>query len=134
MSLKRELPWLVFALFAFAAIYFHQGEGIFFSQSPYSIGKPIVWLVFLSFLAYSYYCSTKENIVRTIKETWHFHWSRQIGLDLYIGVTIFMFLIFLNEGSFLGLALWIVPIIIFANLATLLYLALNYDSIVSHFL
>ena len=60
-------------------------------------------------------------------------WCRQVGIDLYLGVAFFGFLMYLNEGSLVVLLLWAVPMLIFANLATLLYLALNYQSIVAHF-
>ncbi len=134
MFLKTNLPWLIFALFAIAAIYFHQGEPLFFSDSPYPIGKFSAWILFFGFLAYSYYCSTKENIFTTIKRIYPLHWARQIGIDLYLGLVIAMLIIYLNEGSLLVLAFWVVPILLFANLATLLYVALNFDSIVAHFL
>tara|TARA_R110002049_G_scaffold304467_1_gene499693 strand:+ start:1294 stop:1698 length:405 start_codon:yes stop_codon:yes gene_type:complete len=134
MSLKRNGLWIVFAIFALIAVYFHEGEPLFISSGIYSAGKPIAWLLLITFLVYSIYCSTKENIFKTIKTIWPFHWARQIGLDLYLGLAFSMFIIFLNEGSFLVMALWVIPIILFANLATLLYIAMNYDSLVSHFL
>ena len=134
MSFKRNGLWIVFAIFAFTAMYFHHGESLFISQGAYSAGKPIVWLILISFLAYSIYCGSKENFFRTMKTIFPLHWARQIGIDLYLGTAISMFIIYLNEGSIMVLALWLVPIILFANLATLLYIAMNYDSIVAHFL
>ncbi|MFA0813090.1 hypothetical protein [Microbulbifer epialgicus] len=134
MSVRRNGLWVLFAIFFFVAIYFHEGESLFISQGKYPAGKLLVWLVFISFLAYSVYCSTKENIFRTIRAIYPLHWARQIGIDLYLGLGVAMFIIYLNEGSILVLVFWLVPIILFANLAVLLYLAMNYDSIVSHFL
>jgi hypothetical protein len=134
MALKRNGLWILFAVFAFTAMYLHQGEPLFISHGEYPAGKAIVWLVFISFLIYSIYCSQKENIFKTIKTIIPLHWARQIGIDLYLGVAITMLIIYLNEGSLMVLALWLVPIILFANLATLLYLAMNFDSLVSHFL
>lgn len=133
-SLKKNASWIIFGLFVAIAVFFHNGEPLFISESPYALGKVIIWILFFGFVAYSYYCSMKENIFRSIKTMWPLHWSRQIGLDLYLGLLIPMSIIYLNEGSFLVLALWFVPIILFANLATLLYFAMNFDSIVSHFL
>lgn len=134
MSLKRNISWIIFAAFVFLTMLLHQGESLFVSNGPYPAGKILFWLMFFGFLAYSYYCSTKENIFRTIKTIFPFHWARQIGLDLYIGLVIFMFIIYLNEGALWVVALWLVPILLFANLATLLYVAMNYDSLVAHFI
>lgn len=134
LFLKRNALWIVFFMFVFTAIYFHEGEALFRSQSAYPIGKIIVWLVFACFLAYSIYCSSQENIFKTIKEISPLHWARQIGIDLYIGLFITSFVIFLNEGSMIIMLLWLIPIVLFGNLATLLYFALNYDSIISNFL
>lgn len=134
MFFKKNISWMVFALFAGIAVYFHQGEPLFISQSPYMAGKIMTWILFFGFLAYSYYCSMKENIFKTIQAIWPLHWARQIGLDLYLGLVITMSIIYLNEGSLLILALWFIPIIVFANLATLLYFAMNFDSVISHFL
>ena len=133
-SFKKNLSWIIFVLFVAIAIFFHNGEPLFISESPYAAGKIITWIVFFGFVAYSYYCSMRENIFRTIKTIWPLHWARQIGFDLYLGLLISMSIIYLNEGSLLVLALWFVPIILFANLATLFYFAMNFDSIVSHFL
>ena len=133
MSLKGNGLWVIFFIFSITAIYFHEGEPIFLSNGAYSWGKVMTWIMFISFLAYSIYCSKKENIFKTIKTISPLYWTRQIGIDLYIGVLITAFIIFLNEGSLLILAFWLVPLILFANLASLLYIAINFDSIVSHF-
>ncbi len=61
------------------------------------------------------------------------HWGRQISADLYLGLFIALIIIFLNDGALVTL-LWLVPILISANLAVLLYLALNFDTIVSKLL
>ncbi len=132
--IKRNAAWFVFGVFVFLAIYFHQGEPLFFSQGDLPLGKPIIWIIFLSFLLFSIHCSAKENIVKTVKKMYPMYWGKQIGIDLYIGFLITLLIIYLNEGSLLILALWILPVLVFGNLATLLYLALNYDSIVSQFI
>ena len=134
LSVKKSLSWIIFGVFVAIAMFSHNGEPLFISESPYAAGKIITWIVFFGFVAYSYYCSMRENIFRTIKTIWPLHWARQIGFDLYLGLLISMSIIYLNEGSFLVLALWFVPIILFANLATLLYFAMNFETIVSHFL
>jgi hypothetical protein len=133
MSLKGNGLWVIFFIFIITAIYCHEGEPIFLSNGAYPWGKVVTWIMFISFLTYSIYCSKKENIFKTVKTIFPLHWARQIGIDLYIGIFITTFIIYLNEGSLLILAFWFVPIILFANLATLLYIAMNFDSIVSRF-
>ncbi|MFQ3324623.1 MAG: hypothetical protein ACI90U_002453 [Pseudomonadales bacterium] len=61
-------------------------------------------------------------------------WFRQISIDLYLGLLITSTIIYLNEGSLLFMLLWIVPLVLFVNLALLLYLAMNYDSLIAHFI
>ena len=134
MALKRNGLWIVYAVFVVVAIYFHDGESLFTSQGAFPAGKIIAWLMWMGFLIYSIYISTKENFFRTVKAILPLHWARQISIDLYIGIAFAMFIIYLNEGSLLVLMLWLLPLLIFANLATLLYIAMNYDSIVAHFL
>ena len=133
MFMKRYGSWFVYAAFVFIAMYFHSGEPLFTSDGQYAAGKLITWALYIGFLVYSIYCTSQENIVKTVKSIYPYHWARQIGLDLYLGVFISMFIIYLNEGSLLVLALWLLPILVFANLAILLYMAMNFNSIVSHF-
>jgi hypothetical protein len=92
--------------------------------------KAVVWLAFLLFTAYSIYCSGRENIFKTIRTMARLHWGRQIGLDLYLGLALSLAVICLHEGP-IALALWLVPVLLFANLATLLYLAVHFESLVA---
>lgn len=128
--LKRHFLWLVYGVFVALAIIFKTQEPLFFSSGPYALGKPVLWLVLFAFLAYSLYCHVHEDFFQTMKKTDKYHWTKQIGVDLYIGVGLVGYVIFLNQGAVV-LALWLIPLLIYANLATLLYLAMNYDSIVS---
>jgi len=132
-ALKRNALWVVFGIFFVAALSLHDGEPLFASQGPYAAGKYVSWIAFLLFLGYSIFCTSRENIFRTIQSIYPYHWARQIGIDLYIGIGMFAFLIYLNEGSALALLFWFLPLLLFANLAGLLYVALNYGSIISHF-
>ena len=61
------------------------------------------------------------------------HWGRQIGADLYLGLLVAIFFIYLNEGAVVAL-IWFLPTLAFANLSILLYIALNFDTIVGKFL
>lgn len=134
MFRRQHIAWMIYAFFVAMAVFFHTGEPLFVSESNHPLGKGLVWATFFGFLGYSYYCSTRENLFTTMKTLWPFHWARQIGLDLYLGVAISSTIIYLNEGSLLVLALWLLPLVLFANLATLLYFAMNFDAIVTRFM
>lgn len=131
--LKRNFLWFVFMGFALVAIWTRKDESVFVSQGPYGFGKYIAWILFIGFLAYSIHCSRKENFFKSVKQIGKLHWGRQIGIDLYIGLLLPLVLIYLQGGA-LVLLLWLLPVLIYANLATLLYLALNYDALISHFI
>lgn len=133
-NIKRNWLWFLYAAFCCIAIYHHKGESIFFSDGPYALGKIFVWIVLIAFLIYSLRISHKENFFKSLGRMQPILWSRQIGLDLYIGLMLPLFIIYLNEGSLMIMLFWLVPVFIFANLATLLYVALNYDSIIGHFI
>jgi len=128
--IKKHILWIIYALFVAIAITFKSDEPLFLSQGPFAMGKPILWGVLAVFLLYSFHCHRKENFFKTMSITGKYYWTKQIGIDLYIGVGLVAYLIFLNDGPVV-LALWAVPLLIYANLATLLYLAMNYDSIMS---
>ncbi len=131
--LKRQFLWIAYFLFVAVALVNKGAEPLFFTDGPYALGKPIAWALLLGFLAYSIYCSTQASFIKSLPKINQFIWARQIGIDLYLGVLMGSFIIYLNEGSLLVLLLWLPPIIIFANLAILLYVAMNYGSIVAHF-
>lgn len=130
---KRHFLWILYALFAVVAIATHNGEPMFYSAGPYAAGKYVVWGVFFAFLAYSLYATTQASFIKSLPKINQYIWGRQIGIDLYISVFMSLFVIYLNSGSVWVLLLWLVPVLIYANLAILLYVALNYGALVSHF-
>ena len=132
--IKRNFLWGVYLAFVALAVAFKGDEPLFRSEGPYAAGKYITWALLIAFLAYSVYCSMKASFIKSLPRILKEIWSRQIGLDLYIGVLMSCFIIYLNEGSLLVLLLWLAPIIIFANLAILLYVAMNYTALVAHFI
>ena len=132
-TLKRQFLWVLYAIFVVIAVTAHSGEPVFKSSGPYAAGKYVVWLIFFLFLGYSIYCSTKASFIKSLPKINQYIWARQIGLDLYISVFLSLALIYFVEGSILIVLLWFAPIFVFANLAILLYIALNYGEIVSHF-
>ena len=128
-SLKNNILWVFFAVFVVLAVLFNS-EPVVQSNGPFAFGKYIAWLAFFAFLFYTLDISRKESFYKSLRRMSPILWSRQIGVDLYIGVTMFLVLMYINEPSLLTFMLWVIPTLIFANLATLLYLALHYDSIV----
>ena len=133
LFLKKNLLWAIFIVFAIAGIATKADASIFISHGPYSLGKYITWLLFFGFLGYTLYANSKESFFKSLKRISEMYWGWQIGLDLCIGLLLPLLIIYLHGGTFVFL-LWIVPVIINANLFTLLYFALNYDSLVAHFM
>jgi len=123
--------WSVFAAFVVAAIALEWRPDLFSIQGRLGAGKYVFWLAFMSFTLYSLYCTTQENLFVTIGKMSQWHWGRQIGIDLYVGLLIAMVVVGLNEGSLTMLLFWLLPTLIYGNQTTLLYFALNYEQIVA---
>ena len=125
--------WGLYALFAVYALYAYWHETIFRFNGPLGGTKLTVWVALGGFLIYSVYCSSREDLFRSVGAIGRLHWGRQIGTDLYLGLLIGILIIYLHEGPTAAL-IWTVPTLVFANLSMLLYLAVNFDSIVARFL
>ena len=132
--LKRYQLWLLYAVFMIIAWLYGSRESFVHTQSELVFGKYIILFVYLAFLAFSLYATAKENFFRSIVTVNQLLWGRQVGIDLYISVFLSLALIYLIEGSFLVLLLWLLPILFFANLAILPYILLNYEQIVGQIL
>lgn len=130
---KRYLLWFFYAAFLIVAIMYGSREPIYISSGEYSMGKTIVLAIYICFLIYSLYATKQENFFKTLGIVNKLYWGRQIGIDLYISVFLSLGLIYLVEGSAVVLLLWFVPIFVFANLAILPYILLNYGAIVGKF-
>lgn len=129
MNSKNLALWAVYVAFVVTAFAVEWHSELFVFSGSMAAAKVVIWLGFIAFLLYSIYCSSQENIFRTINTMLSLHWGRQIGLDLYIGLGIFMGFIYLHEGSLLAVALWFLPTLLFANLATFVYLVIHFESI-----
>jgi hypothetical protein len=130
---RNAVLWAIYAVFAGCALYAGREAGPFSFEGPLAGVKAVVWLVWLAVLAYSLYCSRRENLFRTVGKIGELHWGRQIGTDLYLGLGLALLVIYLNEGGVVAL-LWLLPTLAFANLAILLYFAIHFDGIVARFL
>lgn len=130
---RNNILWLIYFSFSTVIIAIHSREAVFVASGPYAAGKTITWLILIAFLAYSLYCNKKEHFFKTMSKLTPYLWFRQISLDLYLGLLIPLTIIFLDQGIVIML-IWLVPIILMANLAVLLYIALNYQTLVSYFI
>lgn len=124
---------MAYAAFAVGALYANRQDFTLDFSGHFGAAKAVVWLALLGFLAYSVYCSRKEHFFRSARAVVALHWGRQISADLYLGLFIGLLVITLHEGVLVAL-LWLVPILIYANLAMLLYLAINFDGIATKLL
>lgn len=129
----NQISWAAYFVFVGVAISLGWHEEILDFSGPLAGVKLLVWIVYLGFLGYSLYCSSRENLFRTIRKMSELHWGRQIGADLYLGLLLALFVIYLNEGV-AAVLLWALPTLVFANLSILLYFAIHFESIVGHFL
>ncbi len=133
MTSTKNLFWAAFVIFAVWALSSNWHAGLLSLRGPLMPVKLLVWAAFLGFLTYTVYCSSRENLFLSVRKIAELHWGRQIGLDLYLGLFLTLFVVYLHEGSVVALS-WLVPTLAFANLATLLYFAIHFDEIVARFL
>lgn len=131
--MKRHLFWMIYIAFVIAVLATNWHSNILSFNQPQAFGKILIWLVFFSFSTYTIYCSMTEDFFTILKQILAFKWSKQIFIDLTIGLFLSLFIIYWHSGSWVVTLLWVVPFVCFGNLATLLYFAVNYDSLVTIF-
>lgn len=120
-------------IFTISAIYLNWDKAPLDFSGDYFILKILIWLAYILFSIYSGYCTYNENLFDTIREVVKFKFGRQICLDLYLGLFLFLIIIFFNEPSFLAFLGWAIPSLFFVNLIALLYFGIHFDSIISLF-
>ncbi|PJZ52119.1 hypothetical protein [Leptospira adleri] len=130
---SKIILWILFFTFGFFAFFTEQNHNVVAVNGVAGGGKYVVWFVFVCFLVYTMYCSWRENLIQSVKKMFKLHWGRQIGIDLYLGLGISSFFIYLNEGSIWLTLFWLIPAMIYGNLALLFYLSLHYEMILSRF-
>lgn len=87
----------------------------------------------VAFSGYTIYCSATESIWRSAKQVFALRWGRQVVIDLYLGLLMFSFIVYLNAGSVLVMLAWFAPTLILGNIVPLIYLVLHFDGLVRHF-
>ena len=95
---KNLLSWMLFAAFVALALGLHWHAQLLVFSGLVGAGKALVWLAWLAFVGYSIHCSRRENIVKSIRGMARLYWGRQIIIDLYLGVALFLVLIVLHQG------------------------------------
>lgn len=93
----------------------------------------IALVILVLFTGYSIYCVYKESFFKFFRNLLSSRFGRQATMDLYIGVLLFTFFVYLIEGSVAVALLWLLPAIPFVNIVTLAYFVINFDKIISHF-
>jgi hypothetical protein len=129
----RIVLWGAFFLFVAIAMVTNWDRQLIQFDSATGIARLVLIAVWFGFIAYSIYCSRKENFFRAVGKINQFHWGRQIGIDLYISVFMSIALVYLVTGSIVQALLWSLAFIPFANLAILLFVILHLDEIVAAF-
>jgi hypothetical protein len=126
--------WILLVVF-YLAVSFVPGlaPGAEAQNNGVLMGQIILGAIWVGFLGYSLYCSYRESLVKTVRRMFAWHWGRQIGLDLYLGLLMFCGMIFLVEGSLWIALIWLVPTLIYGNLVPLFYAATRLPMIVSGF-
>jgi hypothetical protein len=128
----QNILWVLFAAFVSAVLYGNWDSALWEIRTVSSYGKYALGFGFLAFTAYGFYCSRRENLLKTVGKISQLHWGRQIGIDLYIGFFMFCGFIGLHQGG-VAMLIWAVPVLIYGNQLTLLYLAVHYESILRKF-
>ena len=89
-----------------------------------------VLIVFVLFLGYTLYCIPRENFFESLMRALSMLWGRQVIADFYIGVFLLWTIVYIDQGSAVTAFLWLIPMILFGHLTTLLYIFLHFDSLV----
>lgn len=97
MASSKLVFWGAFVVFAACALLFNWHDDLFTLSGPFAPVKLLVWAAFLGFLAYTVYCSSREDLFTSIRRIAELHWGRQIGADLYLGVLLTLFVVYLHE-------------------------------------
>ncbi len=97
----------------------------------------IRWLalaLLILFSGYTVHASRTESFWTSLKRVLALRWGRQVTMDLYLGLFLFNFFVYLNEGSVLLALVWLAPTLVLGNIVPLIYFVVNFNSLVGHFL
>lgn len=97
------------------------------------LAKGVLCAVYLAFLAWSVHCSVREDLVHIVGRIARMRFGTQIIVDLYLSVGLSLGLIYLHTGSVWVLLAWLVPVLVFVNLAVALFVILHLYELVARF-
>lgn len=123
-----KLMWLGLFVISGVAIGVNWSEDLWRLRNSYSYGKYVLWAAYFAFVGYGLYATKRENFFKSVKKIASLYWGRQVGIDLYIGFVLFLAFIGFHQSSLTAVALWTVPMLIYGNQLSLLYLAIHYES------
>lgn len=124
-----KLMWITFFAISATAVAANWSPQLWEIRNSYSYGKYALWLAYFAFVAYGLYATRREDFFKAVRKVGSLYWGRQIGIDLYIGFVFFLFFIGFHQHSVAAAALWAIPVLIYGNQLSLLYLAIHYESI-----
>lgn len=97
------------------------------------IAKYAAVVALILFTSYTIYCSRTENFFKSCKTVFSLKWGRQVVTDLYLGLFLFLFLVYLKEASFTMFLVWAIPTLIFGNIVPLIYFVIYFQDFVRAF-
>lgn len=127
--MKNFASQMLWFLFVGLAVYAFWDAPIYRAETGYLALRIAIWIVFLGFFGYSVYCSLRESLFGTVRKMGKLHWGRQIGIDLYIGLLLSLVWIGWSQANPWTILIWAPALLVYGNLATLLYAAFYFDSI-----
>ena len=99
-----------------------------------SLVQIIAGIALVLFTGFTVYAIRAENFRRSCRSVFGLLWGRQVVIDLYLGLFLFLVFLYWHEQSWLALLLWGIPTLLLGNIVTLLYFVLNFESLLSRFL
>lgn len=133
MNIQTKLIYLLLCFFLVYAFGFQDVPNTKPIRFELLLLKYILIGMLVSFIGYTVYCSLKENFVKSLKKTVQLFWGRQFVIDLYIGIFLFSFFLYMFEKSFSVLFVWLLPSIVFGNIIPLVYLITHFEMICGFF-
>ena len=79
------------------------------------------------------YACFAESFSSSFKTIMDLVWGRQTIVDLYLGLILFVFIIYLHQQSWWVTLAWLIPTLILGNIVPLLYFVIYFHSIVAAF-
>lgn len=123
-----KIIWAIFFIISAATIATNWSPQLWQYRGAASLGKYALWVCFVAFVVYGLYATRREDFFKALRKIGAYYWGKQIAIDLYIGFAFFLIFIGWHQGIYAAL-LWALPVLVYGNQLTLLYLAVHYDSI-----